>query len=391
MPDNDVTPVLTPDEEPDEPAGTAATPKRAPAPRRGLLARMSGRGSDRGSVKLVLQRFGITAFALVAVIGFLSPLVLSIAVSFQSIDQLSNGASILPESPITYNYNGRDLEVYHVPLPNGTTRDLALLRSNRQAQTATFVDPAKPDADPIVWKGNRFSLVRATTLDPQWTNYSTAWTDINFPRLLFNTIALAGLETIGVLLSCTLVAYAFARFRFPGRNVLFIMVVATIFLPTFATVVPLYTIFTKIGWNGTWLPLVVPAFFANAYDTFLLRQFLMTIPRDLDEAAALDGAGPIRTLVSVILPQAWPAIAAVAIFTFVYSWNDYFGPLLYLTSNQDLQPLSLGLANFHGARNLQNPGVVQAATLMSIVVPLFFFLIFQRFFIRGIRITGVEK
>jgi multiple sugar transport system permease protein len=137
--------------------------------------------------------------------------------------------------------------------------------------------------------------------------------------------------------------------------------------------------------------LIVPAFFANAYDVFLLRQFLMTIPRDLDEAAALDGAGPIRTLVSVIIPQAWPAIAAVAIFTFVYSWNDFFGPLLYLSNAQDIWPLSIGLATFHGQHNLQQPGIVQAATLMSIVVPLVFFLIFQRFFVRGIRITGVEK
>jgi multiple sugar transport system permease protein len=364
-----------------------------PAPRRKWLARLSGKETDRGSIKRVLQRFGITAIALVAIVGFLSPLLLSIVVSFQSIEQLSNGASILPESPITYAYNGSDLDVYVVPLPDGSTHQLALLRSNRAAQTATFIDPANPDADPIVWHGNRFSLSRATFLDPKFGNYSTAWNDISFPRLLFNTIALAGLETIGVLLSCTLVAYAFARFRFPGRNVLFILVVATIFLPTFATIVPLYTLFTKIGWNGTWAPLVVPAFFANAYDVFLLRQFLMTIPRDLDEAAALDGAGPIRTLVSVILPQALPAIAAVAIFTFIYSWNDYFGPLLYLTSQgaHDIQPLALGLANFHGARNLQEPGVVQAATLMSIVVPLVFFLIFQRFFIRGIRITGVEK
>lgn len=372
----------------------STTRRTHPAPpRRSLLARLSGRHSGRGAVVRLLERVGITGIALIAIAGFLSPLLLSITVSVKSIDQLSNGASLLPESSITFTYNDRDLDVYVVPMPDGSTRQLALLRSSKAAGTVTFIDPAKPDAEPLVWKGNRFDLARATTLDPQWSNYSTAWNDISFLRLLFNTVALAVLETLGVLLSCTLVAYAFARFRFPGRNVLFMMVIATIFLPTFATVVPIYTIFTKIGWNGTWAPLVVPAFFANAYDVFLLRQFLMTIPRDLDEAAACDGAGPIRTLVSVILPQAWPAIVAVSIFTFVYSWNDYFGPLLYLTSNQALQPLSLGLANFHGARNLQNPGVVQAATLMSIVVPLVFFLVFQRFFVRGINITGsgVEK
>ena len=370
------------------PTDQPTEPESSPSP-----TATSGRRQRRRPIRPLLERIGITVVALVAIVGFLSPLLLSITVSLKSIDQLSNGGSILPESPQTYSYNGRDLDVYVVPMPDGSTHHLALLKSSRAAGTVTFVDPAKPDAEPVVWKGNRFDLARSTTLDPQWSNYSTAWNDISFFRLLINTIALATIQTIGVLISCTLVAYAFARFRFRGRNVLFMMVVATIFLPTFATVVPIYTIFTKIGWNGTWAPLIVPAFFANAYDVFLLRQFLMTIPRDLDEAAALDGAGPVRTLVSVILPQAWPAIVAVAIFTFVYSWNDYFGPLLYLTSNQALQPLSLGLANFHGARNLQNPGVVQAATLMSIVVPLVFFLVFQRFFVKGISITGsgVEK
>ena len=355
---------------------TGAAP-RPPRPRRSLLARMTGTERSGGSVRQLLQRLAVTAIALVAVIGFLSPLLLSLTISVKSIDQLSLTSSILPESPKTFEYQGRTLDVYLVPI-NGTV---------------TLVDPAHADAAPIVWSGNRFGLNRATTLDPKWDNYVTAWNDSRFWTLLFNTIALATIETVGVLFSCTLVAYAFARFRFPGRGFLFMAVIATIFLPTFATVVPIYTIFTRIGWNGTWLPLIVPTFFANAFDVFLLRQFLMTIPRDLDEAAALDGAGPVRTLVSVILPQAWPAIVAVSIFTFVYSWNDFFGPLLYLSSSPDLQPLSLGLANFNAARALHDPGVVQAATLMTIVVPFVFFLLFQRFFVSGISITGsgVEK
>lgn len=351
--------------------------------------RYSRSGGSR--IRVWLARLGVTLFATVAVVGFLSPLILSMTVSIKSIEQISQpGQPVLASSPVTYNYNGRDLTVYYVQV-DGKTEQLALVSSNRAANTMRFVDPNSPDAPPIVLTGNRFDLSIVYKIDPQFQNFQTAWNDLGFLRELLNTIALATIETIGVLLSCTLVAYGFARFRFPGRNVLFILVIATIFLPTFATIIPIYTIFTKVlGWQGTWLPLIVPAFFANAYDVFLLRQFLMTIPRDLDEAAALDGAGPIRTLVSVILPQAWPAVVAVAIFTFVYSWNDYFGPLLYLGSSQDLWPLSIGLATFHGQHNLQEPGVVQAATLMSIVVPLIFFLVFQRFFVRGIRITGVE-
>ena len=136
---------------------------------------------------------------------------------------------------------------------------------------------------------------------------------------------------IGTVSSCTLVAYGFARFRFRGRNLLFTLLIATIFLPAAVTLIPTYTIFVKIGWVGTWLPLLVPTFFANAYDVFLLRQYFLTIPRDLDEAAAIDGAGPFRILRSVVLPQAWPVIIAVAIFHFVYTWNDFFGPLIYLS------------------------------------------------------------
>ena len=149
---------------------------------------------------------------------------------------------------------------------------------------------------------------------------------------------------VGVVVSCTLVAYGFARFRFPGRSLLFMILIATIFLPGAVTVIPTYTVFSKIGWVGTWLPLLVPVFFANAFDVFLLRQYLMTIPREMDEAAAIDGAGPFRTLVSVILPQAWPVIIAVAIFHFVYSWNDFFNPLIYLSTKPELQTLAVGLA-----------------------------------------------
>src|SRR4029079_7765301 len=140
------------------------------------------------------------------------------------------------------------------------------------------------------------------------------------------------------VISCTLVAYGFARFRFPGRGLLFTLLLATIFLPGAVTLIPTYTIFVKLGWVGTWLPILVPAFFANAYDVFLLRQYFLTIPRDLDEAAMIDGAGPFRILRSVVLPQAFPVIVAVSIFTFVYAWNDFFGPLIYLSGKPDLTP-----------------------------------------------------
>ena len=131
---------------------------------------------------------------------------------------------------------------------------------------------------------------------PHGRTTPTSGTLIDFPRLLFNTIAIALIGMIGTLVSCTLVAYGFARFRFPGRTLLFTLLIATIFLPAAVTLIPTYTIFAKLGWVGTWLPLLVPTFFANAFDVFLIRQYMLTIPREMDEAAAIDGAGPLRTL-----------------------------------------------------------------------------------------------
>jgi len=203
-------------------------------------------------------------------------------------------------------------------------------------------------------------------------------------------VAITTLSTIGTLLSATLVAYGFTRFRFPGKNVLFTMLVATIFLPVMATVIPTYTIFLKLGWIGTWLPIIVPRFFANAYDVFLLRQYFMTIPYELDEAAMLDGAGPFRILISVIIPQAIPAITAVAIFHVVYAWNDFFTPLIYLSTAPELQPLTVALARFKGIY-FDHRSLIQAGTLLTIAIPVLFYFAFQRIFIKGIVFSGVEK
>ena len=172
---------------------------------------------------------------------------------------------------------------------------------------------------------------------------------------------------------------------------LFTLLIATIFLPSAVTIVPTYTMFVKLGWVGTWLPLLVPTFFANAYDVFLLRQYLLTIPREMDEAAAIDGAGPFRTLVSVILPQAWPV--------------DHRGRDLppRLRVERLLRPADLPVdearppaarrraSSGSTASTTANPAYVQAGTLMTMVIPVILFLVFQRVFTRGVVVTGVEK
>ena len=322
-------------------------------------------------------------------IAFLSPLVYSVLLSLKTPEQITQpNAPTLPSDPRTFEWNGKTVNVYYVPMPDGTTRELALIKPGRQQ--SDFIDPDNPDAAPITWQGSWRTLEQPWQLAPHWDNYATVWNIADFATPLRNTIILALLSTIGTVLSCTLVAYGFARFRFPGRGLLFTILLATIFLPGAVTLIPTYAIFNKIGWIGTWLPIIVPAYFANAYDVFLLRQYMLTIPRDLDEAAAIDGAGSLRILRSVILPQAWPVIVAVTIFTFVYSWNDFFGPLIYLAGHEDLQPLQVALTRFNGIY-YENPAFIQAGNIMTLLIPVILFAIFQRVFIRGIVITGVEK
>jgi multiple sugar transport system permease protein len=234
------------------------------------------------------------------------------------------------------------------------------------------------------------ALDRAWEFAPTWSNYQEVWETINYPRLMWNTTFYAISTTIAVLISCTLVAFGFSRFRFPGRDFLFIVLISTIFLPAFVTVIPTFTFFQRIGWVGTWLPLIVPAFFANAYDVFLLRQYFMTLPRELDEAAMIDGASPLRVLWSVIIPQSYPALMAITVFHIVYAWNDYFGPLIYLSTNREAWPISIALSTFNGIYG-QRPQLIQAGALMALLAPLLLFVVAQRFFVQGIVITGVEK
>jgi multiple sugar transport system permease protein len=342
-----------------------------------------------GRPREIGKSFVFTFIVVVILAAFLSPIVRAVFVSLKTTDQVGQlDAPQYPAGLQTFDYQGKTYDVYDVPLQPGKFSPLALIKKGRES--SQFVDPTHPEAGLVTWQGSWRSLERSWTFSPQWSNYATVWDEINYPRLLFNTAVLALIGMIGTVVSCTLVAYGFARFRFPGRGLLFTVLIATIFLPYAVTIIPTYTFFLQLGWVGTWLPLLVPTFFANAYDVFLLRQYLLTIPREMDEAAAIDGAGPVRTLISVIIPQAWPAIIAVAIFHVVYAWNDFLAPLIYLSTKPELQPLAVGLAHFN-TLHYRNQAFIQAGTLMTMIIPVLIFLIFQRFFTRGIVISGVEK
>jgi multiple sugar transport system permease protein len=340
-------------------------------------------------VREIVQTIGITGLALGVLFLFMVPMFYGIVTALKTDSQFSKvGAPLWPATEGTFNYEGKDYEIYFVPMPDGKTREMALVVKGRTV--SSFVDPDNPEAGLIEWEGVWRQLERAWEPDPQWGNFTKAWNTIKFPRLLGNTAMYAGITTFGAVMSASLVAYGFARFRIPGKKVLFMLMIATVILPGAVTLIPQYFIFLQLGWVGTWLPLIVPAFFSWGTNVFLLRQFFMGIPRELDEAAMLDGAGPFRIFFSVILPQSIPALTAVALFHFFWSWNDFFGPLIYLAGNPEKFPITVGLTAFNNLYS-QATNLIQAASLLSAVIPVLVFFFAQRIFMQGVVVTGVEK
>ncbi len=224
--------------------------------------------------------------------------------------------------------------------------------------------------------------------NPQWQNFGASTTYIPFWRYMWNTIAISGLTVLGTVLSCTFIAYGFARIQWPGRNIIFLIYLSTIMLPSQVTLIPLYLIFRDLGWVGTFLPLVVPHFFGSALYVFLLRQFLLTIPQELSDAARIDGASELGILWHVMIPLMRPALAVVALFTFVQTYRDFLGPLIYLQNQQDWT-ISLGLKLFQNMYGAQWQLMMAASTLAMLpTIALFFFT--QKTFVRGIALTGLK-
>ncbi len=222
----------------------------------------------------------------------------------------------------------------------------------------------------------------------QWDNYPAALTFLPFVTFFKNTMFIALSTTVGALLSNTLVAYAFARLEARGKEVLFYLALSTLMLPYAVVMIPQFVIFSKLGWVNTFAPLVVPSFFGNPFFIFLLRQFFRGIPRELEDAAALDGAGVLQTIFRVILPVSIPALVTVVIFQIQATWNDFLGPLLYL-SREPLYTVALGLQYFLG----ENGGAwnwLMAVSTVSIVPVMLMFFFAQRLFIRGIVMTGFK-
>ena len=229
---------------------------------------------------------------------------------------------------------------------------------------------------PPVW------LSEQITLD----NFKEGWGLLDFPRFFRNTLFVTGLTVIGTLLSCSLVGYAFATLSGRGKNFLFNVLLATVMVPTSVTLLPLFVMFGKLGWVNTYLPLVVPHFFANAFYVFLFRQFYRALPIELFESAELDGCNPLMTYYRIALPLSRPVLATVAVFSFIGAWNDFLEPLIYLNTNQNFT-LSLGLSLFQGLYFTQLHYLIPMSLVAMLpVIVLYFFA--QRYFVAGIQTTG---
>lgn len=221
---------------------------------------------------------------------------------------------------------------------------------------------------------------------PQPSNYIEALKTVPFATYVRNTLLLCSFTVVGAALSSAVVAYGFARTEFPGKAALFLVMISTMALPAQVTMIPVFTLFRTLGWYGTYLPLIVPAFFAAPFYVFLLTQFYRTLPNELSEAARVDGAGEWTIFARVILPLSKPALATCALFQFLHSWNDFLGPLLYL--NDPLRyTLAYGLQQFTSAYGGKWSQLMAAATIFTLPIIILFFLA-QRTFIEGIATTG---
>ena len=232
---------------------------------------------------------------------------------------------------------------------------------------------------PVVWWPHPFLA----------SNYPQLFAALPYFRFFLNTFEYAGITIVGVCVSSSLVAYGFARLKWPGRDALFYVMLMTLILPFVCTLIPLFVMYKHFGWIGGYLPLEVPTFFGSSiFSTFLLRQSFMTIPESLSEAARIDGASEFYIYLRIILPLAKPALATVILFQFIYCWNDYLGPLIYI-SNQNSYPLSLGLGLILGDYTTNWSWVMAGATAATAPIVILFFLT-QRTFIQGIALTGTK-
>lgn len=302
----------------------------------------------------------------------------------------------LPYDNVRVELNGQQLPLYNVHTEDGV-KQLAAVQIVEGV--GTFVDPANPSRtfEYEIQQGAEKIAEPIMHVSFRWQNFSEAMNRGNRPTVganfwiyFRNSLIIAFFSIVGTLFSNTPVAYAFARLKFPGRDLLFIIVLATMMLPFQVTMIPIYLFFNNfLGWGDSFLPLIIPTFFANAYDVFLLRQFFRTIPEEMCDAARVDGASEWQIFTRIVLPLSVPVLATVTVFTFLWAWNDFTGPLLFLTSPRNFT-MALGLQDFQSQRTMVWNQLMAASVVFTVPIIVAFFFA-QKTFIQGIKLTGSKE
>lgn len=374
-------------------------------------------------MKRILGKIAVYALLISGALVFLVPLLWMISTGLKPIDQtLSMPPTWIPYQVFVETPDGvqqvRSGEVFVEPCilieeldsgrisvhPQDTVQGLELvqqvggetrttpirrIRDIPAGHEEPWVAVTRIDAPDVVWDVVPESrLIRKTA--PRWSNFVNAVRAMKaFPLYLKNTLILCVLTVIGTVLSSALAAYGFSRIEWKGRNKVFLLALGTMMVPFAVTMVPVYALFRSLGWIGTLRPLWVGSFFAGAFNVFLLRQFFLTLPKDLTDAARIDGCGELRIFWQIVLPLSRPALMVVGLFQFMGTWNDFMGPLIYLTNQKDFT-LALGLQFFqsqHGGTEWHY--LMAASTVVAVpIIILYFFT--QRSFIEGISMTGIK-
>jgi multiple sugar transport system permease protein len=328
----------------------------------------------------------LTYFALCALSAvFLLPFVWMVSSAFKTLDTVFEyPPNLLPMETLMSERGTRHLKRVEYRPEKGAKPIPGLLLDLRpgEYQIETEVNPS-----PQWVKADDVKILRRIRF--RWENFVQAWTSKPFTRFLFNTVFITVCCIVGQVLTSSLVAFGFSRLQWPGRNLLFMLVLATMMLPGEVTMIPTYLLFRRLGWIDTFLPLIVPSFLGGgAFSIFLFRQFFMTLPRELDEAARIDGCNSLGVYRHVLMPLCKPIVATIAVFAFVGHWNDFLNPLIYLNSS-DKYTLAVGLRFFQGAYNTDLHLLMAASTLVLIPVLIVFFL-GQKHFVKSIVLSGVK-
>lgn len=343
-----------------------------------------------------------TVLVMLGSVVIILPLVWMVSTSLKTAGNVfSIPPEFIPREAETIEVDGKKYVLYDVQLA-GEVKTLAMVRLH--PETSEFFDPENPE---LRYYAPATDATKHRIVRFHWENYRTIWTYeyAPFSRYLANTVFYATFSTLGSVLVNSFVAFGFARLRAPGKNLLFLIVLGTMMIPVYATIIPQYVMWARqipellhslLGVNvkliDTYWPLILPSFFGSAYEIFLMRQFFSTIPRDYDDSARVDGASYVQIWWRVILPMASPVLLAVGMIDVMFYWNEYFYPLIYLNSPEKL-PLSVGLATFQGVYTISGPPpfhLIMAASLVSLLPLVVIFFALNRYFIQGVVVSGIK-